>query len=237
LIHALLLVATLAAAPHGGGEIDEAHRLAVLSIREYNAGDFEAALRDAKRAYELSGLTALLFNLGQCQRALGHWKEAEFAYKNYLREHKDARNRKDVLDLIAEMEAKTRSAAPEAPIVLPLPVSPMPPPAATRSPPPDQASPVPAAAVTEQAAAPHRISPATWWLGGSGVGAVVAGSVLGVLANGNDGSATRTGGGVNHDVTGPSYVTGQYEGLSADILWSVGGALVVAAIVVAFTSH
>jgi hypothetical protein len=237
LIHALLLVATLAANPHGGGESDEAHRLTVLSIREYNAGDFEAALRDAKRAYELSGLTALLFNLGQCQRALGHWKEAEFAYKAYLREHKDARNRKDVLDLIADMEAKDKGAAPQPPIVLPLPASPMTPPAAPPSPPPDQAPPVPATAITEQAPAPHRVSPATWWLGGSGVAAVVAGSVLGVLANGNDGSATKTGGLVNHDVTGPNYVTGQYEGLSADILWSVGGALVVAAVVVAFTSH
>ncbi|HUB05911.1 MAG TPA: hypothetical protein VMB50_02870 [Myxococcales bacterium] len=91
---------------------------------------------------------------------------------------------------------------------------------------------LPAAAVTE--APPRRSHAAAWALGGSGAGAAIAGTVLGVLAAGSDGTTTAARA---HDVSYGSYVTGQYEGLSADILWSVGGALVVAAIVVAFTGH
>ncbi|HUB06117.1 MAG TPA: hypothetical protein VMB50_03910 [Myxococcales bacterium] len=240
-----LVVLTLSASRPATPADDEARRVTILSIREYNEGDFRSALRDAKHAYELSGRPALLFNLGQCQRALGHWKEAEFDYRSYLRETEGVRNRTEVLALIAQMQAKER-AAPEPEAVAPPPASAPAPAAAPAAPPPpetahENVAPAPASAVTEAAVteAPpsRRIAPATWWLGGSGVAAVVAGSIVGVLAAGNDGSVSRSGGVVTYTATGASYVTGQYEGLSADILWSAGGALVVAAVIVAFTSH
>ncbi len=107
-----LAIASGAAMPPQTAEV---RRLARQSILEYNAGDFDLALRDAKRAYEMSGAPALLFNLGQCHRALGHWKEAEFFYRGYLREKKDVRNRREVLALIANMEAKQAAPPPPSP--------------------------------------------------------------------------------------------------------------------------
>jgi hypothetical protein len=233
LLLALALAATdasAAAAPNA----DEIHKLTLQSMREYNASDFDAALRDAKRAYELSGLPGLLFNLGQCHRMLGHWKDAEFSYRRYLREKKDASNRAEVLALIEQVVAQEKAAA-----IAPPPTNPNPTPTATPPPTPTVTPilvtaepPAPTAAVTEQSAR-GGVPAATWWLGGSGATLAVGGGVLGVLANMNGNNDS----GINHGVTGPNYVTGQYEGLTADILWGVGGALVVAAIVVAFTSH
>jgi tetratricopeptide (TPR) repeat protein len=223
----LLLAFSLAAsAAPAGANGDEIHQLTLQSMREYNASDFDAALRDAKRAYELSGLPGLLFNLGQCHRMLGHWKEAEFSYRRYLREKKDASNRAEVLALIEQVVAQEKATSTPTP-------TPTPTPTATPTMVVVEASPpVPSAAVTAEPA--HAgIPAATWWLGGSGAALAVGGGVLGVLANLNGNNDS----GINHGVTGPNYVTGQYEGLTADILWGVGGALVVAAIVVAFTSH
>ncbi|MHB8418820.1 MAG: hypothetical protein ACYDCL_12140 [Myxococcales bacterium] len=97
----------------------EVKRLARLSIREYEAGDFVPALADAVKAFELSGAPGLLFNVAQCHRALEHWKQAEFAYRNYLHENPDAPNRSLVLQLIAQMQAK--QAQSPAPAVAPAP--------------------------------------------------------------------------------------------------------------------
>jgi hypothetical protein len=99
--------------------------------------------------------------------------------------------------------------------------------------PPSELSSVPSAAIRPEAATSHHLAQATWWLGGSGAAAIAAGTVLGFVARGNGNTDT----GVNHSVAGQSYVTGQYEGLTADIAWSVGGALLVSAVIVAFTSH
>ncbi len=229
MISSLLLAVALVAsdAPtEPGQKAAEAHRLTIQSIREYNAADFEAALRDAKQAYELSGLPAILFNLGQCHRMLGHWKEAEFSYRRYLREMKDPSNRDEVLRLIEQVKAQEQSApmataptptttptATPTTIVLPTPVT----------------EAAPAQAVAE-APAKGGLPAATWWLGGSGALLAVGGGVLGGLARANG----NTDSGV---VPGSNYAIGQYEGLTADILWGVGGALVVAAVIVAFTSH
>jgi tetratricopeptide (TPR) repeat protein len=238
-LSSLLLALAVSAADSpaaAGANAAQAHALSLQSIREYNAADFDDALRDAKKAYELSGLPALLFNLGQCHRMLGHWKEAEFFYRGYLREKPEASNRKEVLDLLELVEGKEKSEAAQA--ATPAPASPPPAEAATPPPAPTviqvpvvEAGPVPAAAV--EAPSRRGLPATTWWLGGSGAALALGGGVLGGLARANG----NTDNGINHGVTGPSYVTGQYEGLTADILWSVGGALVVAAVIVAFTSH
>ena len=84
------------------------------SIREYDAGDFALACRDAKAAFETSGLPALLFNLGQCERAQGAFAKAEFYYEGYLRENPTAKNRAVVRRLIAEVHRAAR-ARPDRP--------------------------------------------------------------------------------------------------------------------------
>ncbi len=156
---------------------DEAKRLAQLSIREYEALDYEHALADAVKAFELSGAPELLYDLAQCHRALGHWRQAEISYRNYLREKPNAPNRSAVLMLIADMRAKEVEAPatkpPAAPaVVLPLPAAPAPEPA----PQPDWTAPAPEASTTAAASPPSRTHALSWTL--FGASAVAAGFAI-----------------------------------------------------------
>ncbi len=196
----LLLATLLSAAPHA-----EAQALAKRSIIEYNAGDFEKALADAQRAYELDPVAGLLYNLGQCHRALHHWERAEFFYRGYLREKPKAKNRAEVTTLIAEMRRKealeeARATAPPSPAI----VVPAPPaaPMATQAPPPP-AAPTPsgptvrvapaAPAAALSAPAPERHVPGiAWGMIGSGAAAGIAGGILWALAGSLRGPAHPT---------------------------------------------
>jgi tetratricopeptide (TPR) repeat protein len=111
-----LLALALAAPPFAAAvpASDEVKRLTQLSIREYEALEFDRALADAVKAFELSGAAGLLYNIGQCHRALAHWRQAELAFRNYLREKPDAPNRGVVLMLISEMQDKETEAPPKA---------------------------------------------------------------------------------------------------------------------------
>jgi hypothetical protein len=80
-------------------------------MSEYNVGRFDVALDDATNAYLLDPRPGLLYNIGQCQRALHNWERAEFFYRGYLRDKPDATNRKAVEDLIADMQAKQKEEA------------------------------------------------------------------------------------------------------------------------------
>ncbi len=127
MVGTLLLLVALAADPSSANA--KAETLIHRSILEYNGGDFDQALVDAKKAYALQPRPALLFNLGQVQRALHHWEEAAFSYKAYLRERPGAPNRAAVEDLIREMEKKlaeqnTPAAAPAPPMAVATPAAP-----------------------------------------------------------------------------------------------------------------
>lgn len=87
-----------------------ARSLAKRSIREYDLGQLEAALHDVEVAYLLAPRPEMLFNVGQCHRALEHWKEAARSFRNYLRYRPNASNRAGVERLIAEMDEKAERA-------------------------------------------------------------------------------------------------------------------------------
>ena len=70
----------------------DARALTRRSILEYDTGNYAKALADVEQAYELDPRPALLFNLAQCHRALGHYREAALAFKSYLREVPNAKN-------------------------------------------------------------------------------------------------------------------------------------------------
>jgi tetratricopeptide (TPR) repeat protein len=136
MVFMVLLTLALGTSPK---DAKEAERLVKQSIVEYNVGDFEAALTDVTKAYKLRPAPALLFNIGQCHRALHHWEKAEFFYRGYLREKPEATNRDKVEALIEEMQEKQKAeaaaalapapalAAPAAPLVIvPPPASPAP---------------------------------------------------------------------------------------------------------------
>src|SRR5208283_2377415 len=114
--------------------------LSKRSIVEYNGGEFEKALADIQRAYDLDPRPGMLFNLAQCHRGLEHWKKAKFFYEGYLREFPAAPNRGGVRAILEEVDRKVkeieekeaaaraaqRPPPPEVPIILAAPpVEPM----------------------------------------------------------------------------------------------------------------
>ena len=190
-----LLLAALAASP---GDTREARQLAHRSIVEYNVGDFDRALADATKAYELDSRPAFLYNLGQCHRALHHWERAGFFFRGYLRENPAASNRAAVEALIAAMDASRRkeeAAAERAQGPAPATVLPLPAPLEL---PMRSASAVPASqlevesrrsAVPEAAVSagppPRHVPAAAWVTLGGGVAAALAGGVVWGLASGD----------------------------------------------------
>ena len=75
----------------------------------FNLGKFDDALGEYEAAYERKPLPGFLYNIAQCHRNLGNYKQAVFGYRNYLRQVPDASNREAVLDLIDELEDKQRA--------------------------------------------------------------------------------------------------------------------------------
>jgi tetratricopeptide (TPR) repeat protein len=77
-------------------------------VKQYNLRNFERALQQFKAAYEALPDPALLFNIGQCHRALGHRPEALFSYRAYLHQLPEAPNRATVERLVASIEEEQR---------------------------------------------------------------------------------------------------------------------------------
>jgi tetratricopeptide (TPR) repeat protein len=104
-------IARAAQAPRDAKQ--EAKALFVSGQSHYNLNEFPLALRDFKEAYRLYPDPVFLYNLGQCERQLGHPDEAIRFYRTYLREEPKAPNRQEVLKKIEEMEAALKEKPPE----------------------------------------------------------------------------------------------------------------------------
>jgi len=78
--------------------------------RQYDLGDFRAALDAFKRAYLAHEEAGILFDIAECHRQLGENVDAVHAYQSYLRRKPDAANRADVEALVVKLHA-----APAAP--------------------------------------------------------------------------------------------------------------------------
>jgi tetratricopeptide (TPR) repeat protein len=94
--------------------------------RHYNLNELTQALAEFKDAYRLYPDPVFLYNLGQCERQLGHFEEAIRFYRTYLREQPKAPNRQEVQHKIEEMEAASKNRPPEADKPTGLPITPSP---------------------------------------------------------------------------------------------------------------
>lgn len=111
------VAANLSAGTAKSGEKDakqEAKARFVSGQSHYNLNEFSAALGDFKEAYRLLPDPVFLYNLGQCERQLGHLKEGIRFYRSFLREQPKAANRQDVMRKIDEMEATLKAKQAEA---------------------------------------------------------------------------------------------------------------------------
>jgi tetratricopeptide (TPR) repeat protein len=73
-------------------------------LKHYNLGEFDPAVEEFKKAYELSDAPGLLFNIAQVYRAKEDYKQALYFYRTYLRLQPDAPNRADVEARVADLE-------------------------------------------------------------------------------------------------------------------------------------
>jgi tetratricopeptide (TPR) repeat protein len=105
LLHAILLLHLAATTP----QARDAEELVHASMRDYDLGHFDAALKEAEQAYRLYPLAQILYNIGQCHRALKHWEQAGFFYERYLTKLPDAPNRHAVEELLEEVHASFRA--------------------------------------------------------------------------------------------------------------------------------
>ena len=139
----------------------------------YEAGSYDAAIREYESAYKLAPLPDLLFNLAQAHRLAGHARAAAGAYRRYLELRPTGVTADQARQLLSEVEVAATaapltpatSAAPLAPTsAAPLPptlAEPLPP---TLVAPALVAAPSPALQLT---AAPARRRPVVykqWWL-------------------------------------------------------------------------
>ncbi|MFH0901973.1 MAG: hypothetical protein V2A73_15190 [Pseudomonadota bacterium] len=110
---------------------------------KYDLAEYESAIVEFKKAYELSDAPGLLFNIAQSHRLNGDCKQALRFYKNYLRRQPDAANRQEVEKLIADMQTCIDEKARGGPS-----------PATTSQAPPDSAQSTPPSPTSASASAP-----------------------------------------------------------------------------------
>lgn len=100
------------AAPTASAE-DQARELYKKGMTHYELGQFDDAIVEFKRAYELTSAPGLLFNIAQVYRMKKNADQAVYFYKTFLRLVPDASNRADVEVLIAENQKILDDAAAE----------------------------------------------------------------------------------------------------------------------------
>lgn len=219
--------------------LEEARALTGQATVEYNVGRFQQALDLYTKAYERYSKPALLFNIGQCHRLLGHYEQALFFYHGYLREQPDAPNRalaeqhideaQRALDAqrAAQEEAESRRQAAQAAQRAPETSAPSASPAAT----------VPAATAGQGPAgppsAPSHASPALRIAGlaTAGAGVVLLGTGIGVGLHANSLANELTQVSSQHRTWSSQYQSdydsGKSAATAANVLYVLGATAIV----------
>lgn len=212
----------------------------VRGIKQYNLGEFKAALAAFTDAYNAHPDPSLLFNLGQCHRQLGDRQKAVTLYRSYLRETGEPPNAVEVRRLIAVIEEalakdQAKPAEPEKPApVNETPVQPQPQPVAVE--------PTTSAATTTSGATSARIDGRR---DGNGrvkliAGATVAALGVGLVASGA--ALVALAGSASDKLTAADRAQGQFDAALYDrgktfeaagiATLAIGGACLIAGVVV-----
>jgi tetratricopeptide (TPR) repeat protein len=158
-IVSILAALVALAAPARAEDKTAAHKAYLEGTEYYNSGRYAEALESFKRGYESYEGPGFLYNIAQCQRALGHAKEAVESYRSYLgKSSADAPDRAEVEKLIAELQREIDVPAPTL-------------------------APTPAASTAIATPAPPRPTRPAWkrgWVWGVVGGVVLAGIAAGV---------------------------------------------------------
>jgi tetratricopeptide (TPR) repeat protein len=85
-------------------ERDEAQRLYKQADTDYKLQNYQEALTNFQRSYELSKEPAILFNIGQCYRQLKQPLDAKKTFQSFLRDAPNHPKRKSAEELIIALE-------------------------------------------------------------------------------------------------------------------------------------
>ena len=204
----ILVVIVGGAAQAANEDVAKHARARVLfdeGMKQYNLGRFTDSLLAFQEAYLNKGDPVFLYNIGQCDRQLGHSKEAAYSYRRYLSESPNAPNRAEVERFIAaaEEEIKRKEAAvPPTSIISPHEAQDHAPPIVAAPAPAVIAPPVaiaapPVAIAANPPAAPEAATPVykKWWLWTLVAAVVVVGGVgIGIAYGVPNNAPSSTGG-------------------------------------------
>lgn len=171
------------------------------SADHYKAGRFEKAIALLTEAYTLTSEPVLLYNLARAYEGHGELDKAITAYRRYLDQASDVKDRGAIERRVATLEkqlAEKKALEKEA----------------------EDAKRRAAAAEREQPSP----SPVPWAIAGIGASGIVVGAVLGALANGRESDATAAPGQVDADALAKE---GETFATAANVSFAVGGALVL----------
>lgn len=84
-----------------------------LGSAYFRGGAFDLALEEFEAAYKLDPRPDMLFNLAQCQRQLGHDREALALYRAFLRELPGSPRRAEVQSYVDELTKKLATPEPK----------------------------------------------------------------------------------------------------------------------------
>jgi tetratricopeptide (TPR) repeat protein len=117
-VAALAFVAARASAQDPRSEAAKAQYLKGQSA--YDLGKYREALQRFEAAYELKPVPALLFNIAQCHRKLGHLEQAANLYRSFLRADPRSAQAEQAQSLLVQVEAAAarRSTSPDPPASL-----------------------------------------------------------------------------------------------------------------------
>ena len=172
------------AAPASTADDDEkARELFKQGDEHYKNGRYEEALAALKEAYELSGRTALLFNMANALEKLGRYQEALNNLEAFAPHAPEAR-KQEIAERIATLREKIERAKPPPEPPPPEPPRPEPPPPSTPAPvgPPPISAPSPPAPVPDQPDETPVTATAGYVLLGVGGAGLVLGAILGGMA-------------------------------------------------------
>jgi tetratricopeptide (TPR) repeat protein len=103
----LLSILCLLATPASAAD-ERAHARAQFKLgsQHYNLGEYKEALDAFKEAYRSYEDPSFLFKLAQCERQLGHKREAVSAYRAYLNNSENAPNKDSVRQIIQQLDGE-----------------------------------------------------------------------------------------------------------------------------------
>jgi tetratricopeptide (TPR) repeat protein len=104
LIASSFAFAEVAQGDRPGDDLEAARVAARRGTSLYDLGKYSEALDSFETAYQRKAVPALLFNIAQCHRQLGHLEQAARVYKSYLRTDPPEASARQTRELLARVE-------------------------------------------------------------------------------------------------------------------------------------